>query len=274
MFSILICASLASAHSRGRRQAADDLHYEGDFPAEARLSARRSIFADPRFQQGIEPNILRRYKHMEKLINFYDQSITNITKYWTYGCWCFQMGDYPLRIGNGSPMDAVDKVCKRQKECYQCAKRDAQERDVSNSGGLYDKDCLPEETSYRFKASYDPVTNDPVVKCINEVGSCQRNLCECDRAFAERLPEASSAEDGWTGAHHAHYGGFDSRTNCLARINKPGGDHVVECCGEYPDRFPYRFQKNGQGKQCCKNTIYNTETHTCCDEEVRTNGSC
>ena len=93
----------------GRRLAERTLEYEGTFPGDDGLSARRSIFADPRFQQGIEPSILRRYKHMEKLINFYDQSISNITKYWTYGCWCFQMGDYPLRIGNGSPVDDVDK---------------------------------------------------------------------------------------------------------------------------------------------------------------------
>ena len=37
------------------------------------------------------------------------KSLNNITKYWTYGCWCFQMGDFPLRLGNGSPVDGVDK---------------------------------------------------------------------------------------------------------------------------------------------------------------------
>jgi len=266
---ILSCAAGVSAtHSRGRRQAAGvALQYDGSFPEDGKFSARRSIFADPRFQQGIEPNILRRYKHMEKLINFYDQSITNITKYWTYGCWCFQMGDYPLRIGNGSPVDNVDKICKRQKECYQCAKKDALDN------GL---ECVAEETSYRFKASYDAVTGTPIVQCTNEVGSCRRNLCECDRSFAERLPAAAGGEDGWSGAHHAHYGGFDSRTNCLARIQTPGSvEFELECCGEFPDRFPYRVAKDKTtGKQCCKNTIFNTDTHDCCNEVVRSNGSC
>ena len=70
--------------------------------------ARRSIIT-AELGRNLDQNILRRYVHMEKLINFYDQSISNITKYWTYGCWCFQMGDYPLRIGNGAPMDNVDK---------------------------------------------------------------------------------------------------------------------------------------------------------------------
>ena len=57
----------------------------------------------------LQPNVLRRYKHLEKLIGFYDDSLSNITKYWTYGCWCFQMGNFPLRMGNGSPVDNVDK---------------------------------------------------------------------------------------------------------------------------------------------------------------------
>merc|ERR1719197_103836 len=68
-------------------------------------------------------DLLRKYKHMESMIQFYDQSLNNITKYWTYGCWCFQMGDFPLRLGNGSPVDGVDKHCKKQKECYRCAKK-------------------------------------------------------------------------------------------------------------------------------------------------------
>merc|ERR1739848_889492 len=80
---ILFVAAGVSAHARGRRQASSDVtvRYEGNFPGG--FTARRSIFADPRFQQGIEPNILRRYKHMEKLISFYDGSLQNITKYWT-----------------------------------------------------------------------------------------------------------------------------------------------------------------------------------------------
>jgi hypothetical protein len=262
---VLMCSAGVATAARGRRLAERTLEYEGTFPGDDGLSARRSIFADPRFQQGIEPSILRRYKHMEKLINFYDQSITNITKYWTYGCWCFQMGDYPLRIGNGAPVDDVDKICKRQKECYQCAKKDAQENGES---------CIAEETSYKFKAHYDSVTNEPVVQCTNNWGSCKRNLCECDRAFASRLPEASASDNGWTGSHHAHYGGFDSRTNCLSRIHTPGKDFQLECCGDFPDRFPYRFAKDGTGKQCCNKSIFNTESHDCCDGEVRSNGSC
>lgn len=258
--TLALCASQALAN-RNRRQTERLPEYEGDFPG----LARRSIIT-AELGRGLDQNILRRYVHMEKLINFYDQSISNITKYWTYGCWCFQMGDYPLRIGNGAPMDNVDKVCKRQKECYQCVKKDS----IDNG-----RECIPEETGYKFKATYDAVTGKPSVRCINKPGTCQRNMCECDRDFASKLPEAATGDDGWTGAHHAHYGGFDSRNNCLARIHTgPGQATNVECCGSFPNRYPYRFSKDGSGKQCCSNSIFNTDTHQCCDGTVRSNGSC
>ena len=67
------------------------------------------MFEDPRISSQIEENLLRRYQHLEKLISFYDQDIANITKYWSYGCWCFQMGDNPLRLGNGQPVDDLDR---------------------------------------------------------------------------------------------------------------------------------------------------------------------
>ena len=72
---------------------------------------------------------------------------------------------------------------------------------------------------------------------MNPVGSCQRNICECDKAFASKLQGAAEdPADGWTEAHHAHYGGFDSRNQCLRKLGKPADDKELVCCGDYPDR--------------------------------------
>ena len=73
----------------------------------------------------------------------------------------------------------------------------------------------------------------------NRQGSCRRNTCECDRALAMGLNPASSSEDGWNSAHHAFYGGFDSRTKCLGRMNTNHGspNHFKQCCGEFPNRW-------------------------------------
>ena len=71
----------------------------------------------------------------------------------------------------------------------------------------------------------------------NAVGSCERNICECDKAFANKLPNAAAdPEDGWSEAHHAHYGGFDSRNQCMRKLTPGGNDKELVCCGEYPDR--------------------------------------
>ena len=47
----------------------------------------------------------------------------------------------------------IFRICKRHKECYQCAKRDA------------GPECTPEDTGYRFAATVDPVTGKPNVQC-------------------------------------------------------------------------------------------------------------
>ena len=98
------CTIFLKFGNRSRRE----LIYDGEFPNTS-LFSRRSMFEDPRISSRIEENLLRRYQHLEKLISFYDQDIANITKYWSYGCWCFQMGDNPLRLGNGQPVDDLDR---------------------------------------------------------------------------------------------------------------------------------------------------------------------
>ena len=125
-----------------------------------------------------------------------------------------------------------------------CAKKD------------HGQDCVPEETGYKHKGSYDKVTGDAFIQCRkykkflknlknffykkfsgDPIGTCKRQICECDKAMAMRLEPASKTDDGWNAAHHAFYGGFDSRSNCLRSVhNGPGNDYKVQCCGADGDR--------------------------------------
>ena len=57
------------------------------------------------------------------------------------------------------------RICKRQKDCYTCASKDAQENGET---------CIPEETNYGFDAYFDAVTNQPVVEC----SKFSEKLCE------------------------------------------------------------------------------------------------
>ena len=132
---------------------------------------------------------------------------------------------------------------------------------------------------------------------MNPVGSCQRNICECDKAFASKLQGAAEdPADGWTEAHHAHYGGFDSRNQCLRKLGNPSDDKELVCCGDYPDRYfknkkwpfkkkirtkfhqilryMYRVNKDETGRQCCGKKIYDSDTHECCDDKIVSSGTC
>lgn len=72
---------------------------------------------------------------------------------------------------------------------------------------------------------------------VDKEGTCRRQICECDKALATRLVPASESEDGWNAAHHAFYGGFDSRSKCLRSVSPgPGNDVKVQCCGTGMDR--------------------------------------
>jgi hypothetical protein len=279
MFKILaVVAALGSTtlvRPRERRQSGG-LVYDGEFPRSISRTSS-SIFDSPRTTQGIEQDLLRRYKHMEKLIMFYDPSLQNITKYWTYGCWCLQMGDFPMRLGNGQPQDEVDRVCKKQKECYLCAKKDHEE-EFPEVKSLETRICSPDMVGYKFKAIIDPVTGKPAVECTNIPNTCRRRICECDKRFAEQLPGAASASEGWQEAHHAHFGGFDSRVSCMARMMGHGNhEHELQCCGNYPERYLFRVRSDGSGRQCCGSKTYNSDSHVCCDEitsDIKSHGTC
>ena len=174
------------------------------------------------------------------------------------------MGDYPLRIGNGQPVDSVDRwetvcVCfklnhyfcpvfaKSKKSAtdvlkkmpmFNTAKHVCRKRpDTSSKHWLTQSlvNHMSSAVSYPLNGC-DLFTTCPIFT-ENAVGSCERNICECDKAFAAKLPAAAGdPEDGWSEAHHAHYGGFDSRNQCMRKLTPGGNDKELVCCGEYPDR--------------------------------------
>jgi len=263
-FSLLSIVAAAS-----RKKSPNLPVYEADYPALAPRGRAMpvSMLDHPMIAPDIErmgPAMERKYRNLEKMMTFIDTSSNNITRYWVYGCWCFQMGDFPMSKGVGAPQDNVDKTCKHHKECYMCAKKD------------HGQECVPEETGYRHKGAYDKVTGDAYIECKDPVGTCKRQICECDKALAERLEPASTGDNGWNAAHHAFYGGFDSRSKCLRMDSKgPGNDYKVQCCGKDGDRVPYKFHKDGSGKQCCGGTIFDSDIQECCSgDQVASIGSC
>jgi len=67
--TLAIAGIEATIHRAPRETKNDD--FDGSFPST--ISSRRSIFDTPRIKQGLTADLLRKYKHMESMIQFYDQ---------------------------------------------------------------------------------------------------------------------------------------------------------------------------------------------------------
>lgn len=162
-----------------------------------------------------------------------------------YGCYCWARAEDKLN-GYGNPLDSLDIACQALSKCHSCIKLDHGE----------DK-CNPHTTKYKAKLNkVDGVLEDVV--CTNKLnpkgtnnGDCKRDLCECDKAFAN--------------AFAANFGDFDSDNWKLMergiydeRCEKPtpSAGRLIsgspdECCGEYPNRKPFLSLNN----QCVDGSI-------------------
>ena len=103
--------------------------------------------------------------------------------------------------------------------------------------------CSGEAIAYRADLTYDEDYNK-VINCLNDAGSCKRNICECDKALAMSL---SQEEDNWNESYHTVKGGFKREEHCF-RKGAGYGHPFVECCGD-TTTFPYNQPR--KDNQCC-----------------------
>ena len=47
--------------------------------------------------------------------------------------------------------------------------------------------CIGEEVGYSFDLITEDGTGEKSIQCTNRVGTCRRNVCECDRQLAEQF---------------------------------------------------------------------------------------
>jgi len=175
----------------------------------------------------------KRYSQLIGLMEHFNPSFDE-RQYWTYGCNCLMLGDRPMTDpGKGKPVDELDSVCKQYKDCLKCASK--------NHG----ETCIGEFVKYRVNMNQGPT-------CKDDAGTCGRDLCECDRMFAE----AHVASVGvYNSDYHMFYStvGWDADAQCLKGT---GGAVDPQCCG--PADGPKAIF-NALTKQCCTDgTIRNT----------------
>ena len=184
----------------------------------------------------------RRYDDLEAIANKYwrKQGLTgkdkfDERKYWAYGCHCFILGDRPMtKMGKGSPVDALDNKCKAYKDCQKCVRGGS---DIK--GGNKGETCIGEGVRYTWK--YSTKLNQFISR--DAVGSCERELFECDLQFVKDIYEVKDVFDN---DFHAFWSetGFDHQ---LESSCPTGGSAPVshECCGGQDKPF-YWINLNNQ----------------------------
>jgi len=97
-----------------------------------------------------------------------------------------------------------------------------------------------------YKYSFGLKNND--YRCKDGAGSCKRDLCECDLAFAKAHAQVANVYDSKYHAFYGPNGGFDKddEENC-----EPGsGPHEPDCCQSSGQDTAFIWY-NTLNKQCC-----------------------
>lgn len=162
------------------------------------------------------------------------------------GCWCF-LGDYHGQ-GKGTPLNPIDELCKSLHNGYECAMRDAEDEGAS---------CTPWEVTYNSAVGGITTSLTDGCTAANNGNNCAIRACILEGTFVEGLLDFFVLQNGSISVFQAPF-------NCP--VNNVGGPSPKQCCGTYPDRFPYKTNNGDRG--CCGQRTYNTQTLTCCDEST------
>lgn len=165
-----------------------------------------------------------------------------------YGCWCYFQED--VGKGKSDPVDEVDSLCKVLHQGYECSMLD-------------DPTCLPYDVQYNrpnvfFIGNQDQIR--PICETMNSGNQCHIDACTVETNFVFSIFNAQDpGQDSFQ--HRSDGSGFDIEANCP--INR-GANGEKSCCGEYPNRFPYK--SFGGTRACCGMGTYDTGIQECCEE--------
>jgi len=176
-----------------------------------------------------------------------------------YGCWCYFYEN--VGRGKGQPVDEIDAFCKTLAEGYECAIRDSEDEGI---------ECTPWEVSY-----------NPANTALKMYESCQENnpgdvcaarACAVEGDFVESMFAFLLGGSQIDYDSFSHASGFDSATDagCPVKKGTPGASSAKACCGQYPNRFPFKTLDGERG--CCGSRTYQTSILNCCsNNKVKAN---
>merc|ERR1711988_1091087 len=203
-----------------------------------------------------------------------------------YGCWC-RFGQY--RPYKGPAQDTVDEACKQWYQNYDCLNVDFNADGTTPCNMDTDYNDVITSISDPFDMATDyaaecDLENPPV----NGVRTCASTACHVDAEFIRHVVlfladnTLNMTLSGWYGFDGTVCTGAKSGATTLAppvpatTQNAPTTAAAattmtvpipaVQCCGSYPNRYPYRRQ-NGR-RDCCVDTTFDTMVLECCATNV------
>ena len=148
------------------------------------------------------------------------------------------------QTNHGEPVNALDQACRRWYKCNQCTTID--ESSCSGISEVYGSPIFDQSSK-----SYS---------CPGTSGSCGHHSCQCDVALAQDLSDLS---EEYSDEYHNVKGYFDHTSQCYAGGNA-GPRTIDQCCGEYPNRFPFSSENGNLG--CCNGKTFDSANLMCCSD--------
>jgi hypothetical protein len=198
-----------------------------------------------------------------KILVMYLQKDPEFANYCFYGCHCFPNGAEGYgQKSTGKSIDKIDQMCKSHNQCYRCLSlEDGHQNQTTTfvkNQPLEDAVCNGEVMPYSFRLERNKETHEKSISCLNEEGSCQRNVCECDRQLAYDL---AKHEDHWSLSNKRE--NFDTNEcNSDRETRTVGYGAPSECCGS---NYPFKKPRQ-EGKVCCGHRPYDPKFKQCCDD--------
>jgi len=191
-----------------------------------------------------------------------------------YGCWCRFEQDPGWSKGKGQPIDEFDSGCKDLNRGYACLQMDYPSCDVFGESRTNPTDALYVSPAITGSETIEQIRqacidNNPMPTASGPERRCRQDTCVVESNFVVglmiQLRQGNLIEDSYQ-----HGNGFEPRSLCLAGSN--GGQNGVfetQCCGTYPDKFPFKTTKDGIAfRGCCGERTYFVDRHCCKDDSV------
>jgi hypothetical protein len=179
-----------------------------------------------------------------------DNVIVSIRDGW--GCWCYF--DDESYQGRGNPINDVDSYCKTLQQGYECFEMD----DGNTCMDPWDVPYVAVDLTSIVNDDYESACN-----AQNGRNNCAKRACIIESRFSDMILKYYAAGGGFDALLMHDNNAWDVHSSCPIKVIGNAGAIHKECCGDYPERFPFK-QTGDRG--CCQGVTFDTGLFQCCQD--------